>query len=373
MAVFTTNQVRHLYVVNAIGEVNADSPVGTLEPVTSDTSDTVYFKYKSPGGVIRTDLIKKSLIEYTKEVRAAKMRRNLKRAVVTMTEEPIIGQDYIVDIEVRQFAGISDEETYDISASARAKNNSTKETIIAEIAKLLNASIAKDYAKLFTIEAEDEKLVITEVEQPWLRGTRASVPVYFSVDAPKVLHTYSTGNVEEDWATVEMGESTEYVGNGKTIADMEYFYMGERGDIYRYKGFPNYIPTTYLVDPNKEYDVFEVHYSYVGSNESVQKSEKDITFVFNASDNAINVLKGTGTSTNPLIGDIDQDGSITTSDVTLLTKMILDPDSLTDEERATADVNKDGRVNTSDVTALLAKILGGDTEESKILDGDTEE
>ena len=55
--------------------------------------------------------------------------------------------------------------------------------------------------------------------------------------------------------------------------------MGERGDIYRGVGFPNNIPTTYLVDPSKTYYTFDIHYAYVGSNEAVQKSEKTITIV----------------------------------------------------------------------------------------------
>ena len=55
--------------------------------------------------------------------------------------------------------------------------------------------------------------------------------------------------------------------------------MGERADIYRGVGFPNNIPTKYMVDASKEYHVLDIHYAYVGSNESVQKSEKDITIV----------------------------------------------------------------------------------------------
>ena len=34
-----------------------------------------------------------------------------------------------------------------------------------------------------------------------------------------------------------------------------------------------------MVDPTLEYNTIDIHYAYVGSNESVQKSEKDITIV----------------------------------------------------------------------------------------------
>ena len=83
---------------------------------------------------------------------------------------------------------------------------------------------------------------------------------------------------ERIWATVTEGTNGT-IGNGKTIADLEYFCMGERGDIYRGIGFPNNIVTTYLVDPTKTYYVFDVHYAYVGDGVSVQKSEKTITIV----------------------------------------------------------------------------------------------
>jgi hypothetical protein len=59
--------------------------------------------------------------------------------------------------------------------------------------------------------------------------------------------------------------------------------MGERGDIYRNVGWPNVIPTKYLVvDETKDYDVLDIHYYYEGAGENPQKSEKDITIVAEA-------------------------------------------------------------------------------------------
>ena len=61
--------------------------------------------------------------------------------------------------------------------------------------------------------------------------------------------------------------------------------MGERGDKYRNVGWPYVINTTYLMDEiksgdtNGEFGIIDIHYAYVGSNESVQKSEKDCTIV----------------------------------------------------------------------------------------------
>lgn len=60
---------------------------------------------------------------------------------------------------------------------------------------------------------------------------------------------------------------------------MEYFYAKERGDQYGNIGWPNVVKTTYVADPElaSGYDVIDIHYSYVGANESVQMSEKDVT------------------------------------------------------------------------------------------------
>ena len=123
-----------------------------------------------------------------------------------------------------------------------------------------------------------EGVVIEEVEQEWNLGTKPLVPVYFEVYPTTV--TYEGDEVL--WGKTEEVTASPYnkvVNNGKTIADLEYFCMGERGDMYRNVGWPNSIPTKYLVDPTLPYHTLDIHYAFVDSNESVQKSEKDITIV----------------------------------------------------------------------------------------------
>ena len=78
--------------------------------------------------------------------------------------------------------------------------------------------------------------------------------------------------------------------------------MGERGDHYRNINWPYVIETTYLADPAEEYHVIDIHYAYVGSNEGVQKSERDITLVGSKADintviGAINTAAGTSIAT----------------------------------------------------------------------------
>ena len=118
-------------------------------------------------------------------------------------------------------------------------------------------------------------VTIEEVEQPWILGTMQVEFLNFTVQPTTVFN--GTDNLI--WGIVTEEPSTSSVDNGKVIADMEYFYMGERGDQYRYMGWPNVIRTTYLVDPALEYNTIDIHYAYQGSTEDIQKSDKDITLV----------------------------------------------------------------------------------------------
>ena len=63
---------------------------------------------------------------------------------------------------------------------------------------------------------------------------------------------------------------------------MEYFAMGERGDEYRMAAYPNHIITDYKIDPAKNYDVYNIHYSYKGYNTQSHKSEKDLIIAVTA-------------------------------------------------------------------------------------------
>ena len=118
-------------------------------------------------------------------------------------------------------------------------------------------------------------LIVEEVPQEWILGTFPQVPVNFTL----MPDTIVVGGNDRIWGLVEKQASTNSIPDGHKIADLEYFCMGERGDVYRMMGFPNVIRTKYLVNPDLKYNTIDIHYAYVGSNEAVQKSEKDITIV----------------------------------------------------------------------------------------------
>lgn len=119
-------------------------------------------------------------------------------------------------------------------------------------------------------------VIVEEIAQPWTLGLRTQDVIDFDIYG----NTVNLGNGNEiNWmgeVTDLTSSNTNYVGSGKKIADMEWFYMGERGDQYRMVKYPNCVPTEYMADPSKEYDTINIHYFFQDEGISVQKSEKDI-------------------------------------------------------------------------------------------------
>ena len=58
---------------------------------------------------------------------------------------------------------------------------------------------------------------------------------------------------------------------------MEYFFHGERGDVYRGVGFPNVINTKYFADTSKVYNLIDMDFSFSDGGFHPQESLKHIT------------------------------------------------------------------------------------------------
>lgn len=324
MATFSTNQTRQLYVATANNNTvfNKDTQTGAA------LKHAYLTQTNATDEPVRSDLIDPKNVLWVKYTPAANMARDLKAVTVTLDAtvnggEPIVGQDYILRINFRQYASLGDQDTYVKHGAVRAFKNMDASKFYASMAVSLAKNFSRELTKLVEIRLGLEKatdaagkvdtvvvsandkvddliedlkatgelagnggvantfnsIIIAEVEQEWVRGIKPQEAVYFDVVPATVLEA----GEEVTWGTVEEGVDGQ-VGNGKLIADLEYFCMGERGDVYRGIGWPNTIPTKYLVDENKTYDVIDIHYAYVGSNESVQKSEKTLTIVGETAD-----------------------------------------------------------------------------------------
>lgn len=286
MAVFSTNQNRQFYVAVA-SVTNEPATLGDLKLGSTDDGK-VFFKYLGKGGLLRSDLIDKDSISYAKVTRKAQMERKLKKAVISLgsngvdgSGNPISGQEYIVRIYIHNYLAPGDTNVAIKYGAVHAVAGMTAKEFYDVLAKSLTQNFSREVQPLLTFTASETGVTVQEVEQPWHLGTMSQEPVNFDI----VPTTIVKEGEEVVWATtnaegkVDLVDSTTIISNGKKIADLEYFCMGERGDQYRGKGWPNVIPTEYMVDPNKSYDVIDIHYAFSDTGVNVQKSEKDIIIV----------------------------------------------------------------------------------------------
>lgn len=280
---FSVNQASHLYVAknynDVIAEQKKETPNHTVGDIGAYVKDgNLFFSYFGEGGLLRSDLIPvKNIMHYSVSY-AKDLRTPRKKATIVLNDKisatPVAGEDYILRIKysigsidnqyikygaVRGFAGMAPDEFY------------------TEMVKSLNNNFKREAEPAFTFEKTDSGIEITEVEPKWVLGTYPQRPIDFEISVDTIV----ANGVEGPWGKVTIANSDKSYPNSKKIADFEWFCMGERGDQYKNYGWPNVIPTKYMVDSANTtgYDVINIHYSYVGSNESVQKSEKDIFIV----------------------------------------------------------------------------------------------
>lgn len=308
MFIGSDNQFRNLYVMKAYKDSeSALAAVGDLTLKVDTAKSNVYLVYKDTEDTITSDLISIKNLLYAKATKAADMARKLNSQSVTLNEDPISGQDYVLNVEVRNFVALGDDSThikfgavhavkgmtksdfYKAMAVNLAKNLSREPSPIlnvlltkndsaasgekdSEVAVLLNGKM-QNLAALKSTESYTD-IIIDEVEQPWRRGVAQVEPVNFNTTCGTVL----VGGDDVIWGTVEKEEG-DPVNNGKQIADMEWFYHGTRGDIYREATYPDNFDFKPLVDETKAYSTLDIHFAYVGPGVEVAKSERTITVV----------------------------------------------------------------------------------------------
>lgn len=327
--VISINQVRQLYVAKVLkANTPALTTAGDIVPKADTAKTTLYFQYMSPAGLVSSDKIDLKHVLYAKATSSDALAHKLIRYSVTLDADvsatPVAGQNYILRLAFRQYIGLSEEdqyfkygeviarsgmtasEFYKKMAISLAKNleNKTESTPLVNI-YLISAAASTDVPVTSATKESDltatdyNQIIIEETEQPWVLGM---MPQAFIPFTPQFLTILVDGE-ERLWGVATKVTPTKTVPDGHLMADLEYFCMGARGDIYRGMGYPNTIKTTYLADPDAIYDTLDIHYFYTGSNESVQKSEKTITLI------AVN--DGSHTAMNALIGAINTASGLT--------------------------------------------------------------
>lgn len=338
MNLFTANQVNQVYVLksnstvvdslDATHQITKSNNLGSVGVGVTPDGENIYFKHLGAGGVTRSDLIRIDSIKYIKATPASTMARSLMAAKVTLNTEalssskPIAGEDFVLRLRFQNPVGMSPDNQYWKYGVVHTTSSMTASEFYLKLASSIAKNMAREAVQLvkvyvtYSTSSETEitadsdvtdtttfsntytGVVIKEVEQDWILGVKQQKPLVFTVEPTTINNgtdnvvwgdvVYSnkkktTGGVTPTNGIVTSGQpaAAGTVVNSKLAADYEYFYMGERADQYRLVGFPDYVPTTYLVDSTHQYgyDFITIHFSYSGSNHAVQKSEKDVTFL----------------------------------------------------------------------------------------------
>lgn len=305
MFIGSDNQFRNLYVMNTYKDSESTlTAVGDTTLKVDTAKNSMYLVYKDTEDNLTSDIIDLKNLLYVKSTKAADMARKLNSQSVTLNEDPISGQDYVLNVEVRNFVALGDDSTHIKFGAVHAVKGMTKsdfykamavnlaKNLSREPSPILNVLLTKNDTTdgeskvpvlvngkmqiLAELKAKESytDIIIDEVEQPWRRGVAQVEPVNFNTTCGTVL-------VDGDdviWGTVEKEEG-DPVNNGKQIADMEWFYHGTRGDIYREATYPDNFDFKPLVDETKAYSTLDIHFAYVGPGVEVAKSERTITVV----------------------------------------------------------------------------------------------
>lgn len=310
MATFSVNQVRHVYVSKSFksAKLTNSSNEGDLA-VTAvkgpDKTNTGFvIQSMGKGGLTRSPLIELDKIVSVTNTLAASMAHNVKRAklelkstVINSTKiaDAFTGKDFIVRINFSQYVGISDEETMVKHGCVRTYTGQT----VAEFYKVLALSLANNMSreiqplvkvfagtvevnagmKLADITGTPAYIAIEEVEQPWQLGVIPETFVNFTI-TPATVDVM--GAEVEVFDVKDDTSSSKQFGNGKRVADLEYFAMGDRGDLYRNIGWPYSIPSKTFLDGSGTYDLVDITFYWNGPNEDVQKSQKQVTIIASA-------------------------------------------------------------------------------------------
>lgn len=299
----SVNQVRHFFNLDAYDSIEVKS-------VKENGEVTGIFLQCMKGNevVLTSDTVKKGT--YKAWITAAEdMRKPLKQAVLKLDStvnggEPVVGQDYIVDVMISNYICMADESTLVKFGAVHATSEMGASAFYLELAKSLARNFSRDVNKFFEIYLEGEStpkevtvtsshtapsggftgVILKEVsqEKDYVRGEVPVNTVNFQV-LPKTIiddgEEVNPFDVLENGSVEITEQSGKYIGNGYEIADTEYFCMGERGDQYRQMGYPRTIRTKYTVDETEEYNVLDINFYFVGRGVDAQKSEKMITVV----------------------------------------------------------------------------------------------
>ena len=319
---FTQNQIRQFLPVSGYQSstmAGGSDNVGKVK-VTATPEGEYNVQYVDSTGKVISFLIPAKNILWKKATPAAKMAYTSRATLVTLNSDYLIdhdsdadtpatlisGQDYILNVRINGLYWDSDEVWGHKYGVVHATSGMTPSKFYIKLALSLAKNLSRDTAPMLkvyvttstnvafsgtstvtevTADTAESSLtgtyvgvVIDEVEQPWRLGVMPQHPVEFIANPSTILFS----GEEVVWGTSEKIAGGLTLGNGKKVADMEYFYHANRGDYNREAAWPNNWPSVEQINPTKTYDIIDIHWSWVGNNHAIQRSEKDLTLAFDS-------------------------------------------------------------------------------------------
>ena len=278
MAVFNTDQARHFYVTN------------TASGIFKDGGEFAKIDVGSSYAAASSDIIEKKNVEYINITSAVNKLVPLRKKVTVSVNSAILddgkvpaGYHYVLKVTFRQFVSNSDEDRLfklaDVYTTAAMTPSAFMTALKASLDRNIAAENAATGTPIISSVVSSNDLILTEVYMPWKLGKMSVATLPFDVDAELV----NIDSIDTEWAELTVAtvskDSTDTVAGAHKLADLEWFCLGERGDIYRGIDWPNNFEPTYKIDStgSTAYSVVDLTYFYQGNNEDNQHSRKTIT------------------------------------------------------------------------------------------------
>lgn len=291
MAIFTTNSVRHFYVLKS-KKTTVEGLTTAGDYILSETQDgKKYFQYMGEGGLIFSDLIDPKTITHVKYTEGKGTPTSKVTVTLPAKASVVAGQDYVIRVKVLSHYSPAQEAAMFQFGVVHANNDMVKtpKKFWEALAKSLNANLNKGEEKLFdiTVPEAGTSLEIKEIAQTknYKRGSISVKPVNFEVyTSESTLYFAGEEGSEGYYETMLWGETNREdstpIPNAYKIADMEHFYHGERGDVYRDSVAKTGWNTKYMInDFSVNYNTLDIHFAFVDTGTESYRSEKDITLV----------------------------------------------------------------------------------------------
>lgn len=330
---FNTNQTRHFYAAKAIGNETDYNQFSNGDITLKSTADgkAAYFIFKNHDGLLtRTDIIDPKKVVSVKlsttKATATSPFKSLARPllmqeievdttkitfgatpVIAGTDISLIGKSFDLVVTVHGVFDYDMSNTLPIVASVvgTSANLASASAFIKAVADALVLAQPKNdpqypFVRVFynntevtaTAKAADSaatatKFVIVQGPQRFVLGKLSGEPCPFSVAS----HLANSNIDDVNWVLDSPQVPSTISGltvipGARQLADLEYFALGERGDIYRGYLYPNDFDTHYEIDGSgaHEYNVLSIEYYWSGGAENVQKSPRLLEIAAPATD-----------------------------------------------------------------------------------------